>query len=158
MQKFKEIKKEIRILAFDDGPFKFKGKGKTVLIGVIFRGGQFFDGIIKREVTIDGTDAEKTIISAVKKTKHKDLRVIMLDGITFAGFNTVNINNIYKKVNLPVIVVLRKKPNFKKFKSALKRLRNKEKRLKCVEDAGAVYRVKISNRNIYYQCSRDCHR
>ena len=94
MEKFRKIKKEIRILAWDDGPFEFKSKGKDILIGVIFRGGKILDGLLKTEVDIDGLDATEKIIKKVLKTKHKDLRVIMLDGITFAGFNTVDIKEM----------------------------------------------------------------
>lgn len=138
MQIFKRIKPEIRILAVDDGPFKFK-KGKTILLGTIFRGGSFMDGLLKTEINVDGTDAEKRLISIIKKSKFKDLRVIMLDGITFGGFNTVNIKNICKQTNLPVIVVNRKKPDFEKFKAAIRKLPNSRQRLKAVEDAGQVY-------------------
>ena len=136
----KEVKREIRILAFDDGPFKPRSQGKVILIGVVFRGGEFMDGLLKTEVEIDGNDAEHRIIDITNKTKHKDqLRVIMLDGITFGGFNTVNIKNINYATGLPVVVVSRKKPNLEEFKSALSKLENRKDRLKAVEDAGPVY-------------------
>jgi len=153
MQKFRKIKKEIRILAWDDGPFEFKSKGKDILVGVIFRGGQFLDGLLKTEIDIDGLDATEKIIEKTLKTKHKDLRIIMLDGITFAGFNIVDIKEIYKKTNLPVIVVNRKKPDFEKFISSLKQLSEPKKRLKCVENAGHVYWVKVKNKKVCFQCS-----
>ncbi len=152
MQRFRTIKKEIRIVAWDDGPFKFKTKGKDILVGVIFRGGQFIDGLLKTEIEIDGLDATKKIIEKVLKTKHKDLRIIMLDGITFAGFNTVDIKEIYEKTKLPVIVVNRKKPNLKKFFSTLKQMQNSKKRLKCVENAGPIYWVRVKNKKICFQC------
>lgn len=154
MERFRIIKNEIRILAWDDGPFEFKDKEKDILIGAIFRGGVFMDGLLKTEVDIDGTDAEKNIIQMTNKTKHKDqLRLIMLDGITFAGFNTVDIKSIYEKTGLPVIVINRKKPNFNEFKKALKRLPNSRKRLKAVESAGPVHWVKIKNKRICFQCT-----
>ena len=81
---------------------------KCILVGIIFRGGRFMDGILKTEIEVDGDDAERKIISSVKKSKFKDLRVIMLDGITFGGFNTVNIKNIFEKTKLPVMVINRK--------------------------------------------------
>jgi endonuclease V-like protein UPF0215 family len=152
MQEFRKIKKEIRILAWDDGPFEFKSKGKDILVGAIFRGGQFLDGLLKTEVDIDGTDATEKIIDKILKTKHKDLRVIMLDGITFAGFNTVDIKEIYNKTKLPVIVVNRKKPDFEKFISSLKKLPEPEKRLKAVESAGTIYWAKVKNKRVCFQC------
>jgi len=151
MQRFRIIKKEIRILAWDDGPFEFKSKGKDILVGVIFRGGQFLDGLLKTEVEIDGEDATEKIIEKILKTKHKDLRVVMLDGITFAGFNTVDIKEVYEKTKLPVIVINRKKPNFEKFTETLKNLPNPEKRLKAVENAGPVYWIGIKNKRICFQ-------
>ena len=151
MQKFRTIKKEIRILAWDDGPFEFKSKGKDILIGVIFRGGQFLDGLLKTEVEIDGEDATDKIIEKILKTKHKDLRVVMLDGITVAGFNTINIKDIYDKTGLPVIVVNREKPDLEKFIETLKNMSNPEKRLKAVKDAGPIYSMRVKNKRIYFQ-------
>jgi hypothetical protein len=149
---FRTIKKEIRILAWDDGPFEFKTKGKDILAGVIFRGGQFLDGLLKTEIEIDGEDATEKIIEKILKTKHKDLRVIMLDGITFAGFNTVDIKEIYEKTNLPVIVVNRKKPNLERFIETLKRMPKPEKRLEAVKNAGPIYWTSIKNKRICFQC------
>jgi len=147
---FKKIKDEIRILAFDDGPFT-KGANKTVLIGVIFRGGSFMDGMLKRDITVDGTDAEHELIGAAQKMKFKDVRVILLDGITFAGFNTVNILKIHEETKLPVVVVLRKKPNFDEFLNAIGRLPHSKERTKCVEAAGAVYWVNVSENRLAFQ-------
>jgi hypothetical protein len=152
MQRFRTIKKEIRIVAWDDGPFEFKSQGKDILIGVIFRGGQFLDGLLKTEVDIDGIDATEKIIDKVLKTKHKDIRIIMLDGITFAGFNTVDIKEIYEKTKLPVIVVNRKKPDLEKFTSVLKQMPNSEKMLECVENAGPIYWVSVKNKRVCFQC------
>ena len=149
--RFKSIKKEIRILAWDDGPFEFKTKGKDILIGVIFRGGQFIDGMLKTEVEIDGEDATEKIIEKTLKTRHKDLRVMMLDGITFAGFNTVDIKEIYEKTKLPVIVINRKKPNMEKFIETIKRMPNAEKRLEAVENAGPIYWTTVKNKRICFQ-------
>jgi hypothetical protein len=150
--RFRTIKKEIRILAWDDGPFEFKSKGKDILIGTIYRGGQFLDGLLKTEVEIDGEDATERIIEKILKTRHKDLRVVMLDGITFAGFNTVDIKEIYEKTKLPVIVINRKKPNLKAFVENLGRMPNPERRIKAVENAGPFYWAIVKNKRICFQC------
>ena len=103
------IKREIRILGWDDAPFEKGSSGKVMLVGTVFRGGSSLDGVLRTEIKIDGLDATEKIISAVQKTKHKDLRVIMLGGITFGGFNFVDIKELRKKTGLPVLVVIRKK-------------------------------------------------
>ena len=110
------------------------------------------DGMLKTEVEIDGLDATEKIIERIQKTKHKDLRIIMLDGITFAGFNTVDIKEIYEKTKLSVIVVNRKKPDLEKFVASLEKLPDSEKRIRCVRNAGPFYWVNIRNKRICFQC------
>jgi endonuclease V-like protein UPF0215 family len=148
---FRAIKKEIRILAWDDGPFKFRSRGKDILVGVIFRGGQFMDGLLKTEVEIDGHDATERIVDKILKTRHKDIRIVMLDGITFAGFNTVDIKKVHDRTGLPVIVVNRKKPNLERFMKTLKGMPYSEERLKAVRHAGPLYSVNVKNKRVYLQ-------
>jgi hypothetical protein len=136
-------KEETRILAWDDGSFDRGQKGKIPLVGVVFRGGSFMDGLIKREVEIDGTDAEQVIIEAIRATKFKDLRVMMTDGITFGGFNTVNIRNIYQQTGLPVIAVNRKAPDFPAFMRALDKFPDSAVRKKAVSDSGDIQWVDV---------------
>ena len=145
------IKEEIRILGWDDGPFHKGEKGKVILVGTIFRGGSFMDGILKTEIEIDGLDATMKIAKAVEKTKHKDLRVIMLGGITFGGFNFVDIKELYRKTGLPVLVVIRRRTGMKKFREAMKRLPDFEKRWKAVENAGDFFRILLKGKGIYFQ-------
>ena len=78
--KFYSIKDEIRILGIDDGPFDLHAGGKALLVGVIYRGGKFLDGVLRTEVTIDGTDSTEKVAEMVCKSKYKDIRVIMIDG------------------------------------------------------------------------------
>lgn len=145
------IKEEIRVLGWDDAPFPKGGKGKVVLVGTVFRGGSFIDGILRTEVEIDGLDATEKIVKAVRKTKHRDLRVIMLGGITFGGFNFVDIKEVYRKTKLPVLVVIRKRTDMKKFRAAMKNLPEFEKRWKAVESAGDFFRMDLKGKGIYFQ-------
>jgi len=101
---------------------------------VVFRGGDYLDGAFKTEVSIDGMDATKILIKLLNKSRHKEqLRVVMLKGITFGGFNMIDISKIYDRTKLPVIVVNRKKPNLEKIKKALKHFKDFKKRWECVE-------------------------
>jgi uncharacterized protein len=151
MQKFRTIKKEVRIIAWDDGPFMSKSKGRDTLVGVIFRGGKYIDGLLKTDVEIDGIDATEKIVEKILATRHKDLRIVMLDGITLAGFNTVDIREIHDKTGLAVIAVSRKKPDLEKFLSALKKLPEYERRLKCVKSAGSISSICVKNKKVHFQ-------
>ena len=149
--KMKYIKKEIRILGIDDSPFnKFKEK-KVLVVGTIFRGGEYIDGLLSCYVDIDGGDATTKLIKMIRKTKHLgQLQCIMLDGIAFGGFNIIDIQQLSKKTKLPVIVIIRRRPNLHKIEEVLKKIRQQNK-IKLLKKAGKVNRVKIKNRNIYFQ-------
>jgi len=135
------MKKEIRILGIDDAPFdKFK-KGKVLVVGTVFRGGSFIDGVLSTKVDVDGNDATKKLVNLVNKTKHKpQLQYIVLDGIALGGFNVVNIEELYNKTSLPVIVVIRRMPDRKKIIETLKKIKHEEK-IALIKKAGKIYHI-----------------
>ena len=147
------LKPEIRILGFDDAAFTPRSRELVPVIGVIFRGGIFLDGLLKTEVLVDGNDATEKIIKLVNSTRHKQqLKVIMFDGITLAGFNTVDVKRIFEETKLPIIVINRKMPNLTKVKRALKKFEDFEDRWKAVENAGKIKECYIKDfKKIYYQ-------
>ena len=107
------MKPQIRLLGVDDSPFTFTHKYSTV-VGVIMRGGEYLEGVLSRQVTIDGSDATFICIEMIENTRHKNqLRAMMLDGIALGGFNIVDIQEIFSETNLPVITVTRDRPDFK---------------------------------------------
>lgn len=146
------LKEEIRIVGFDDAAFLPRSKGLVPVIGLIYRGGKFPDGALRTDVEIDGTDATEKIIKLINSSRHKQqLKVIMFDGITLAGFNVIDIKKINEKTGLPVIVINRKIPNLEKVKAALKRFKDFEERWKCIQNAGEIKSCKVSGGKIYYQ-------
>ena len=143
-KRFRSIKPEIRVLGVDDGIFVPRTKGTVDVIGVVYRGGYWIDGVMRTEVTIDGMDATKNIAEMIKKAPHyAELRIVILDGITFAGFNVVDINLLAQTVDLPVISVVRKKPDLKTIRKALKNLPESERRWKATKSAGKIIEVQI---------------
>jgi hypothetical protein len=146
------LKSEIRILGFDDGPFKPRQREPIPVIGAIFRGGKFLDGMLRTDVEIDGDDATRKIIKLVNSSRHKQqLRVIMFDGVTLAGFNVIDIKEINRKTGLPVIVINRKEPDLKRVKRALKNFEDFEKRWKKILRAGKIKSCVIRGTKVYYQ-------
>ncbi|MGB9978697.1 DUF99 family protein [Methanobacterium sp.] len=148
-KKFRIIKREIRILGVDDAPFPPHTKNNVMLIGTIFRGGTWLDGVLRTYIKGDGTDSTETIINMVNDSRHKDqIGVIMLDGITFGGFNVVSIKEIFNETGVPVIVIMRKFPNFEKIRKALMRFEDCRERWTLIQEAGTVY--KIENKEPLY--------
>jgi endonuclease V-like protein UPF0215 family len=139
--KFYSVKDEVRILGVDDAPFNLHSDEKVMLVGTVFRGGCWLDGVLRTEVEVDGVDSTERIVEMVKKTRHKDLRVIMLDGLGFGGFNLVDIEKLFKETKLPVIVVVRRMPDFRAIEKAVENLEHRDFYRKCMEKAGEPKKV-----------------
>lgn len=156
VEKFRVIKPEIRVLGVDDGIFLPHSDGFAPVVGVVFRGGYWLDGVMSTRVKIDGFDATKMIASMIKSSPHcGQLRVVMLDGVTFAGFNIVDIKELNAETKLPVIVVTRDRPDFHDIHRALRNLPAPEKRWKAVLNAGDIFEVNTrgKGKRIYMEVS-----
>jgi len=141
-KRFRSIKPEIRVLGVDDGVFIPHSKGLVDVVGVVFRGGYWLDGVMRTEVEVDGLDGTEKIASMIVESPHyKQLRVIMLSGITFAGFNVVDIKELCNKTSLPVIALTRDPPKMEEIKQALENLPEKGKRWKAILNAGEIIEV-----------------
>ena len=139
---FRSVKSEIRIVGVDDGMFVPHTKGKCDVFGVVFRGGYWLDGVMRTRVEIDGMDATEKIAKMVSGSPHyKQLRVVMLDGVTFAGFNVVDTTRLFEMTFLPVIAITRKKPDFDDIRRALENLPFAEKRWKAIKSANRIVKV-----------------
>lgn len=154
LKKFRSIKPEIRILGIDDGVFVPHTKGKVDVIGVVYRGGYWIEGVMRTEVVIDGIDATEKIAAMITNSTHYDqIRVVVLNGITFAGFNVVDINELFKKTDLPIIAVTREKPDLEEIRKALEKLPEFERRWNAIKSSGRIISAKTRNakKTIYMQ-------
>ena len=152
MQNFRQIKKELRVVGIDDAPFESKGEGSTLLVGAVFRAGEWCDGVLSRKIKVDGMDATEKIISMINESRHSSqLRVILLDGITFGGMNTADIQKINKETGLGVVVVNRKMPDYEKIKKALDNFEDGKERWALVEKAGQMHEIEIGEHKLYIQ-------
>jgi endonuclease V-like protein UPF0215 family len=149
------FKEEIRIIGFDDGSFESKLDSSVPVVGIIYRGGKFLDGMLKTDVTVDGLDSTEKMIKMINSSRHKQqLKIIMIDGLTFGGFNLIDIKKLYKETGLPVIVINRKHPDIKKVIKALRMFKDYNTRLKILKNAGKVKFHTLPNKEkVYYQSS-----
>jgi uncharacterized protein len=136
------IKPEIRILGVDDGKFVPHSKTQVLVVGVVFRAGYWLEGVMSTRVAVDGFDGTAKMVNMIKGSPHyKQLRVIMLNGITLGGFNVVDIKALNEQTGLPVIAVTSRKPNLAKVHSALKNLPKSDDRWNSVLNAGEIFPV-----------------
>lgn len=139
---FRVVKPEIRVLGVDDGVFAPHVESLVPVVGVVFRGGYWLDGVMYTEVLVDGFDATGKISGMILGSSHyRQLRVVLLNGITFAGFNVVDLKALNVATKLPVVAVTREKPDLFGVHKALKHLSRSEERWRAVLSAGEVFEV-----------------
>ena len=148
-----QMKKQIRILGIDDAPFTFYEKYSTI-IGVVMRGGQYLECVLRNQVHIDGSEATKICIQMIQDSRYRQqLKVIMLDGACLGGFNVVNIDELSKSIKVPVITITRDKPDQKKIKQALQNNFNDWKVRWKILQKGKLHKITTQHNPIYIKCS-----
>jgi endonuclease V-like protein UPF0215 family len=151
-KEFRVIKSEIRILGVDDGKFVPHTPGAVIVVGVVFRGGCSIDGVMHTHVAIDGFDATEQLTYMINSSPHrKQLRLVMLNGITFAGFNVVDIRKLNLATKLPIIAITRHKPDLEAVRKALDNLPKSDERWKMVLAAGDIHEVRCMSKKIYLE-------
>ena len=128
----------------DDSPLV----GKDILvIGAVMRGAEWLKGVMRTHIEKDGMDATEKIAAMVSGSKHfGQVRAVMLNGVTFGGFNVVDIEALYEATGIPVIVVTREEPDMESIKSALKNLDMPERRYEAILKAGMPVKVQTAAR------------
>ncbi len=138
--------KSWRFVGFDDS---FKGD-ECFIVGAVVEGKNYLEGVIVDRIEVDGLDSTSKIVSMLRKSKFRNqIRAIFLDGITFGGFNVADITEISRSLSTPLIVVMRKKPDFESIYRALENLPDFELRKKIIERAGDVH----SYGSVFFQFS-----
>jgi len=146
------IKSQIRLLGIDDSPFEFIDK-HTSIIGVVMRGGKYLECVLKGEVMVDGDNATSVCKKMINKTRHKDqIRSVLLDGVALGGFNVVDIEELYKKTEIPIITITRDKPDFEKIKKALQKKFDDWDIRWNVINKGKLHEIETEHNPIFVKC------
>jgi len=113
------ILRNLRVVGVEDGGFS-KEETQTreaLLVAVMMLEGTWIYKLKTERITVDGLDATEKLVAMLKNW---DFDIVMLAGVSFAGFNLVDPALVYKKFEKPVVVVVRNKPNNVAVKKALK--------------------------------------
>ena len=140
------------MLGIDDGKFIPKTKGSALIVGVVFRGGCSIDGVMHTRIKIDGLDAtEKLALMINNSPHHKQLRLVMLNGITFGGFNVVDLKKLHLATKLPILALTHDKPDLNGIHEALKNLPKAEERWDMILEAGKIHEIINKGTTIYVE-------
>ena len=113
------MKPQIRILGIDDSPFGFDD-AKAMVVGTLVRVPNYLEGVLKSEVRVDGTDATEVLCEMISGSRFMDqIKLVMIDGIALAGFNVIDLDQLYSRLEIPILTLTRDRPDFEKMKKAL---------------------------------------
>lgn len=145
------IKKYMRALGIDDLPFKSRSE-KSGLVGTVMRAQTYIEGVVIKTIDVDGDDVTYKLIELLENSKFLDqIRVIFTNGITFGGFNVLDIEEVYEKYSIPVITISRKMPDLEKIESALKKhFLNWNEKLELMQKF-KIHRIINNNSKIFIQ-------
>src|SRR4051812_39936502 len=107
------------VIGFDDAPFDRAHRGRVRIVGTVCAKTRL-DGVLSTSVRRDGADATRRIIDLVAPSPFRpQLRAVLLQGITLAGFNVIDVHALSAELGLPVLVIARHRPRLELIRSAL---------------------------------------
>jgi endonuclease V-like protein UPF0215 family len=140
----------MNVIAFDDGPFAPEHRGDVDLIGTVFTGLRL-DGVLRTRVRRDGKNATDRIVQVIRQSRfRRHPRLILLQGIAVAGFNVVDIQDLNRRLGIPVLVVSRREPDLATVRDALLgSVPGGKRKWRLVERAGVPLQVG----DLWIQCA-----
>ena len=127
------------VIGFDDAPFPRNHRGDVLLVGAVYAGPRL-QGVLSAKVRRDGINATDTIVRLVSKSHYRDhLQAVLLQGITFAGFNVVDLQAAFDALQLPVVAVSRRQPDMEAVRSALlEHVSDGQRKWRLIKKAGPI--------------------
>lgn len=116
--RYKNTAHKIRIVGVDDGAFPQRKNVRqyTLLVAVLVQDLEIQNVRVGR-IEVDGSDANKVLMSLLKRMRFD---VVMLSGISFGGFNVVDIAELATVIHRPVIALTGDKPDDRAVLKALR--------------------------------------
>jgi endonuclease V-like protein UPF0215 family len=115
------MKEQIRVLGIDDSPFRFSD-GRSLVVGAVVRLPNYLEAVMRTEVEVDGDDATGNLAKMISGSRYRDqVKVVMLDGISLAGFNVVDVQALHESIGIPVLTVTMDPPDLDGMRAALKK-------------------------------------
>lgn len=107
------MKEGSRVLGIDDAPRELEK-----LIGVVYRGTEFIEQVEVIDQETDTGDSTGKILE-LEQLFAQNIEALLLDGVSFNGFNIADIIEISEESGKPVIAVTTNRPNKEVIKSCM---------------------------------------
>ncbi|MCI4368955.1 MAG: DUF99 family protein [Thermoplasmata archaeon] len=107
------------MIAVDDGAFTRRSR-TAPLVAVVVSLPDRVEGVHVGRVTVDGSDATDRMLALLAGSPHlPGARALLLDGISYGGFNLVDLSRLNRELRIPVVAVTRRAPDYDAIRFAL---------------------------------------
>jgi len=129
----------VHAIGFDDAPFPRSHRGDVLVVGAVFAGKRL-EGVLSGKVRRDGANATARLSKLVVGSRFRaHLQLVLLQGIALAGFNVVDLQAMHAATGVPVLVVVRKRPDLARIRRALlQNVSGGARKWRLIEQAGPV--------------------
>jgi hypothetical protein len=142
----------LRIVGVDDGAFSPCRKiGERALLVVVLVSGSRIEGVRVGTIEVDGNDSAIVLQRLLRRLRYD---LVILSGISFAGFNLIDISKLSRRLRKPIIAVSGQKPNNRAVKAALRgHFADWRSRWRIVRAAGKLYSCKplVSEPRLFFE-------
>lgn len=130
------------VVGIDDAPFDAEERGAVAVVGAVYANLRL-EGVLRSRVRRDGADATRALAAMIGQSRFSaHLQAVLLQGITLAGFNVVDLRGLSGALELPVLAVVRRKPDLEAVERALRqKVPGGARKWRLVEAAGPPERV-----------------
>ena len=131
------------VIGFDDAPFAREHRGDILLVGAVCSRTRL-DGVVTGAVRRDGVNATETMVKMIQGSQFRaHVRAVLLQGIAVAGFNVVDVHALHDALGIPVLVVVRRPPDYDSIRRALfTRVPGAERKWRLIEEAGSLEKIR----------------
>ena len=111
------------------------------LAGVVCSGTRF-EGLVWGRVRRDGWNATEALCRLLLPGKFlPQLHLVLLDGLSFGGFNVVDLPQLAARLQRPCVALMRRPPDLPAVHAALAQLPQPARRRALLERAGPIHRL-----------------
>jgi endonuclease V-like protein UPF0215 family len=142
----KLMKKEGRILGISDGfPRHESMRSMLQVVGVVFRGAYWLEGVMRTVIQRNGWNATSQLERMIRSSPHfQQMRILMTDGLAFAGLNIINIKILNERTGIPVIAVSRERQELESLSEAVKGMERHRFRKSALKAAGQAVPIQLT--------------
>ncbi len=139
-----------KVMGIEDGSFIPRISKHCLLAGVLMSHFKVEDVFLER-ITVDGMDVTDKVLKMLRKARNVEL--LVSGGITFAGFNILDPYKVFKRTQVPVLIITRRKPNNEAVYSALrKHFKDWKERWEIIRQVGnAMEIINIKSERMYIE-------